>query len=115
MSPARKRRAKTFTAEIYEGHSDRAVIVPFDPSKAWGTKPRRIGYRNHVGHAVLGNVGGKPFESWIWFYFREWRMVIADPILAAAGAAPGDAVKITVRPHPEPESVAPYEPGPKRR
>ena len=106
---------KTFTAEIYEGHSDCAVIVPFDPAKVWKTKPHRIGYRKYAGHAVRGTINGEPFESWIWFYFHEWRMVIADQVLMAVRAAPGDAVKIPVRPHPRPEAVAPYKPGPKRR
>lgn len=27
---------KRFTAELYQGHSDRAVIVPFDPAEVWG-------------------------------------------------------------------------------
>jgi hypothetical protein len=106
---------KTFTAEIYEGHSDCAVVVPFDPARVWKTKPRRIGHREYVGHAVRGTVGGRAFESWIWFYFHQWRMVIADDVLAAAGATPGDEVKIAVGPHPDPEAVAPYQPGPKRR
>jgi len=106
---------KTFTAELYAGHSDCAVIVPFDPAALWKTKPRRIGYRKYEGHAVRGRIAGQPFESWIWLYFHEWRMVIADEVLAAAGVAPGDSVKLAVEPHPAPESVPPYKPGPKRR
>ena len=106
---------KRFTAEIYAGHSDCAVLVPFDPAQAWKSTPCRIGYGKHVGHAVRGTVNGEPFESWIWFYFHEWRMVIDDAVLAAIRAKPGDAVKITVRAHPTPTSVKPYEPGPKRR
>ena len=105
-----------FAAEIYEGHSDCAVLVPFDPAKVWkSSAPRRIGYGKHLGHAVHGKVDGEAFESWIWFYFHEWRMVIADAVLAAIDASPGDTVKISVRPHPEPEKVPPYRPGAKRR
>ena len=106
---------RRFRAELYAGHSDSAVIVPFDPSKSWKTKPRRIGYRKYTGHAVRGTINGESFESWIWFYFHEWRMVIADAVLAAIDASPGDTVKISVRPHPEPEKVPPYRPGAKRR
>ena len=106
---------KRFTAEVYEGHSDCAVLVPFDPAEEWKTKPVRIGYGKHVGHAVRGTIGGVPFESWIWFYFHEWRMVVPDPVLAAAGLSPGDRAKVAVRPHPRPEAVARYRPGPKRR
>ena len=108
-------RTKQFTAEIYEGHSDCAVIVPFDPVQAWKTTPKRIGYGKHTGHAVEGSIDGVPFEGWIWFYFHEWRMVVPDAVLSAIGAAPGTAVKVVVRPHRDPESVAPYEPGPRRR
>jgi hypothetical protein len=106
---------KRFTAELYEGHSDCAVLVPFDPAKAWKSAPRRIGYGKHAGHAVKGTVNGEPFESWIWFYFREWRMVIDGVVLAAIRAKPGDALKIAVRPHPSPDDMRPYKPGPKRR
>jgi hypothetical protein len=108
---------KRFIAEIYEGHSDCAVIVPFDPAVAWGsaTSARRIGYGKHVGHAVLGTINGESFESWIWFYFKQWRMVVAAEVLKAAGVAPGDTGKIAVRAHPQPESVAKYKPGPRRR
>ena len=107
--------AKKFSAELYEGHSDCAVIVPFDPSKTWDAVPRRIGYRKYTGYAVSGTVNGAPFESWIWFYFHEWRMVISDGVLATIGAAAGEQVRVAVKPHPRPEAVAPYEPGPKRR
>ncbi len=89
--------------------------MPFDPAKVWKSTPRRIGYRKHVGHAVQGVVEGQPFESWVWFYFHEWRMVLPDAVLAAIGAAPGDTMKIAVRPHSQPESVPHYKPGPKRR
>ena len=106
---------KRFTAELYEGHSDCAVIVPFDPSETWEAQPRRIGYRKHVGYAVRGAVNGQPFEGWIWFYFHVWRLVIPDAAVAAIGAQPGESVKVIVRPHPKPEEVAPYTPGAKRR
>ena len=111
----RTRGMKRFSAEVYEGHSDCAVIVPFDPAKTWKTTPRRIGYGKHLGHAVEGSIDGVRFEGWIWFYFHEWRMVIPDAVLAAAGAEPGDSVKVSVRAHPKPEMVAPYQPGAKRR
>jgi hypothetical protein len=106
---------RRFRAELYAGHSDSAVIVPFDPSKSWKTKPRRIGYRKYTGHAVRGTINGESFESWIWFYFREWRMVIDASVLAAIGAEPGDEMTIAVSPHPHPEEVPPYEPGARRR
>jgi hypothetical protein len=102
---------KRFTSEIYEGHSDCAVFVPFDPAQEWNSVPRLFGYRKHVGHAVSGTINGQPFESWIWFYFKEWRMVIDAAVLRAAGLKAGDKAKIAVRPHPKPEAMAPYKPG----
>jgi hypothetical protein len=114
-SPSAKS-AKTFSAEIYQGHTtDCGVLVPFDPAKAWKTEPRCIGYRSHMGHATLGKVGGEQFESWIFHYFHEWRMVVDGATLAKIGAGPGDTVKFTLRPHPRPEEVALFQPGPKRR
>jgi hypothetical protein len=111
---------KRFTAELYEGHSDCAVLVPFDPVAIWNTTPRRIGYQKHMGHAVAGKVAAsgtakaEPFESWIWFYARQWRMVIDDDVLAKIKAEPGQRVKLAVRPHPKPETVAPYRPARQR-
>ena len=102
---------KRFTATLYRGHSDSAVIVPFDPGTLWQLEPRRIGYRKYVGYAVRGRIAGVTFESWIWLYFHEWRMVIADAVLAKAKVEPGDAVTISVEPHAKPEQVAPYVPG----
>ena len=106
---------KRFTAELYEGHSDCAVIVPFDPSTVWTATPRSIGYGKHTGYAVSGTANGEPFAGWIWFYFHEWRMVIDDAVLAAIGASPGDALKLVVKPHPRPDAVHPYKPGSKRQ
>jgi hypothetical protein len=111
----RRARMEKFAAELYEGHSDCAVIVPFDSATSWKAKPRRIGYGKHVGYAVRGTVNGEPFEGWIWFYFHEWRMVIADAVLAKIGAEPGQLLKVCVSTHPKPETVEPYQPGAKRR
>ena len=38
-----------------------------------------------------------------------------EAFLAAIDATVGDSVKIVVRPHPKPETVAPYKPQAKRR
>lgn len=108
---------KRFTGEVYAGHTtDCGVLVPFDPAKSWkGSKPLPIGYRKHVGHAVRGTVNGQPFESWIFHYFHEWRMVVPAAALEAADVAAGESAKFAVRPHPDPESAPKFTPGPKRR
>jgi hypothetical protein len=103
--------AQRFEAEIYRGHSDRAVHVPFAPEVVWGIAPRRIGYRKHMGHAVRATVDGHPFEGWIWPYVRKFVLVIPDPVLDAASLDAGDVVELRVEPHPEPERVPPFRPG----
>lgn len=108
--------AKRFTGEIYAGHTtDCGVIVPFDPSSAWKTaEPLPIGYRKFVGYAVRGTVNKKPFESWIFHYFHQWRMVVPESVLAVAALDAGDSAEFEVRPHPKPLGVAKFAPGPKR-
>jgi hypothetical protein len=102
---------------VYQGHTtDCGVIVPFDPSKTWKeSKPLPIGYRKLVGHAVQGTIEGAPFESWIFHYFRQWRMVVPGPALDAANVAAGHQATFTVRPHPRPDEAPPFTPGPKLR
>ena len=109
--------ARRFTGEIYAGHTtDCGVIVPFDASMAWRSAPTLpIGHRKHVGYAVRGTVGGEPFESWIFHYFKQWRMVVPGAAMKAAKLGPGDTAKFVVQPHPEPESAPKFKPGPKRR
>jgi len=108
---------KRFSAEVYEGHTtDCGVIVPFDPGGAWkASKPLPIGYRKLVGHAVVGSVNGKPFESWVFHYFHQWRMVVPGAALEASGTAAGDRARFVLRPHPRPDDAAKFTPGPKRR
>jgi len=108
---------KRFTAEIYQGHTtDCGVIVPFDAAKVWkSSKPLPIGYRKHVGYAVRATINGKPFESFVFHYFKEWRMVVPEEALDAAGVGPEETAKFAHSAHPDPESVKKFEPGPKRR
>lgn len=108
---------KRFRGVIYAGHTtDCGVLVPFDPSKLWkAAKPLPIGYRKHIGYAVRGTVGGKEFESWIFHYFHEWRMVVPGAAMDAAGVVAGDTATFAVRPHPRPESASKFVPGPKRK
>jgi hypothetical protein len=108
---------KRFSAEVYEGHTtDCGVIVPFDPGRAWkGSKPLPIGYQKHVGHAVKGTIEGKPFESWVFHYFHQWRMVVPGSALKAAGVGAGESARFALRPHPQPGTAGKFTPGPKRR
>lgn len=109
--------AKRFTGEIYAGHTtDRGVIVPFDASKAWRSAPTLpIGRSKHVGYAVRGTANGEPFESWIFHYFKKWRIVVLGAAMKAAKLGPGDTAKFVVQPHPEPETAPKFKAGAKRR
>jgi hypothetical protein len=108
---------KRFSAEIYQGHTtDCGVIVPFDAAKVWkSAKTLPIGYRKHVGYAVRGTVNGAKFESWVFHYFHEWRMVVPKKALDAAGVGPEETAKFALSLHPDPESAKKFEPGPKLR
>ena len=105
-----------FTAEIYAGHTtDCGVLVPFDPSVQWQkAKPLPIGYYKHIGYAVRGTIEGEAFESLIFHYFKQWRMVVPGLAMAAAKLEVGDAAEFVLRPHPKPETAAKFTPGPKR-
>jgi hypothetical protein len=106
-----------FTAEVYAGHTtDCGALVPFDPAKTWkSSTPLPLGYRKHVGYAVRGTIDGKAFESWVFRYFREWRLIVPGRALEAAGVEAGDTAKFALKPHSDPDAVAKFAPGPKRR
>jgi len=107
---------KRFRAEIYAGHTtDCGAIVPFDASIAWKKADvLPIGYRKLAGYAVRGEVDGAAFESWVFLYHRQWRLIVPGHALAQAELGPGDEAAFTLRLHPKPESAAKFEPGPKR-
>ncbi len=107
---------KRFSAEVYQGHTtDCGAIVPFDPSREWKTAELLpIGYRKHVGYAVKGSLDGKPFESWVFHYFHQWRLIVPASALRAAGVGAGDRGRFVLGPHPEPDAVRKFTPGPKR-
>ena len=107
---------KRFPGTIYAGHTtDCGVLVPFDPSKVWpSVEPLPIGYRKFVGYAVRGTVAGVPFESWIFHYFKQWRLVVPRKALEAAGVDAGDDARFSVRPHPQADQAPKFQVGPKR-
>lgn len=109
--------AKSFSAEIYAGHTtDCGAIVPFDPSKVWRSAPTLpLGYRKHVGYAVRGTLEGEAFESWVFLYHKQWRLIVPGAAMKAAKLGPGDTAEFAVQPHPEPETAPKFKPGPKRR
>lgn len=98
---AKKRAGVGFEAQLYKGHDETcAVHVPFDPREVWGDprsdivvgrskKPRRA-------HRVRGTVNGVSFESAIWFYFRNFVMIIDADTRKRAKARPGDMLEFVI-------------------
>lgn len=115
-SHTRHMRSQRFKAEVYAGHTtDCGALVPFDPAEKWkGTQLLSIGYRKHDGYAVQGSVNGVPFESWVFFYFKQWRLIVPNPALDSAHVAVGEVASFTLRPHQHPEDNPKFTPGPKR-
>ena len=103
MARTRKRKGVGFSAEMYEGHDGTtAVHVPFDPREVWDAAPAAIvigrSKKPRNAHLVRGTVNGVAFESAIWFYFRDFVMIIEPAVRKAAKAKPGDTVEIVVEP-----------------
>ena len=98
-----KRKGIGFEAELYEGHDKTcAVHVPFDPNEIWGAAPDEIvigrSKKARKAHRVSGSINGVPFESAIWFYFRNFVLIIEPAVRKRAKAKPGDTVEIVVAP-----------------
>ncbi len=90
-------KTRRFRAEIETGHKGEAVIVPFDPAKAWGTKSRRVpGYA--VGWLAKGTIAGVPFESFVGHRWGRFFILVPAEMQRAAGVKPGDVVDVVVSP-----------------
>jgi hypothetical protein len=99
----RKAKGVGFQAALYEGHDGTcAVHVPFDPKEVWDHAPSEIviGRKQtpRQAHLVRGTVNGVSFESAIWFYFRNFVMIIEPAVTKRAKVAPGDTLEIVVEP-----------------
>ena len=88
---------RRFRAEVEMGHKGAAVIVPFDPAKAWGTAPKKV-LGEAIGHLVRGTVNGAPFEGFIGHRWGRFFILTDDALLRAAGAKPEDVVEVVVTP-----------------
>jgi len=86
-----------FRAEILMGHKGAAVIVPFDPTAVWKTKPVQVGFRR-LGHLVRGTINGHAFEGWIGYRWGRYFIMVDDELQRAAGAAVGETVEMMVEP-----------------
>jgi hypothetical protein len=83
MKRRASRRSRSFEAELLDGHKGPAVLVPFDPARAWAVKPRLIpsaAYGLRPGFPVRGTFQGIAFTGWIG---QRWgrRFLLVEPAL----------------------------------
>jgi predicted DNA-binding protein (MmcQ/YjbR family) len=100
---ARSKRAaeRRFDSVLESGHKGCAVIVPFDPERAWGRPPVAIAtpvYGKIRGHPVAGTIAGERFEGWIGRRWGRNFILVDEALRRRTGAAPGDSVSVVVRP-----------------
>jgi hypothetical protein len=90
-------RPAAFTGTVLGGHKGAAVEVPFDPAARWGVPPGplRPGRR---GHRVRATVNGAAVETAVVPRSRTFFLLLDEAVLAAAGAAVGDEVRVRVAP-----------------
>ena len=108
-------RSRSFEAELLDGHKGPAVLVPFDPARIWGVKPRLVpsaAYGLRPGYPVRGRFQGVAFTGWIG---ERWgrRFLLVEPALQRrARVEVGE--RCTVRVSPAPGGF-PVKPAPRRR
>ena len=90
------------------GHKGAAVIVPFDPARAWRVAPKKV-LGETVGWPVRGTMNGAPFAGAIGFRWGRWFVRTDAALERAAGIVPGDLVDVVVSPR------GPAGSAPKRR
>ncbi len=99
--PSGRGKRLTFRAEILTGHKGAAVIVPFDPAEAWGSRPVLIAskaYGKRPGHPVRATLNGHPFNGWIGHRWGRFFILVDQALQEAAGVAVGDVVGVSVQP-----------------
>lgn len=90
-------RERRFRGPLEEGHKGSAVIVPFDPAKAWRLAPKKV-LGETVGWPVRGTMNGAAFSGAIGFRWGRWFIRTEAALERAAGIVPGDLVEVRVEP-----------------
>jgi hypothetical protein len=98
---------RRFETELELGHKGvSAIIVPFDPGDIWGTRAVSIPHpRYRTGHLVKGAINGIAFEGWIGFRWGRFFIIVDEELQRAAGASPGDMVKVAIEPRAPPRDT----------
>jgi hypothetical protein len=90
-----------FATAVEPGHKGCAIVLPFDPDRAWGRRAR---------HFVRGALNGVPIEAEIGTRWGRHFTRVDDDLLEALGLAPGDVVAVELGPRPRNELDAPQAP-----
>ena len=101
-------RLADFVAELLDGHTGPAVLVPFDPQDAWGAPPQKIAnpvYGQSSGHRVTGTMNGHPFDGWIGRRWGSFFLLVDAALRRAAGIAVGDQVRVVIGPAASPAAT----------
>jgi uncharacterized protein DUF1905 len=87
-----------FTAQLIEGHKGvHAVIVPFDPQEAWGTKPVKIDPRRD-GWLIRGTINGLRFLGWIGYRWGRFFIIVDPETRETLRVKAGDRIVFVVEP-----------------
>lgn len=92
---------RKFRAELLTGHKGAAVLVPFDPAKAWGSRPVRVAsaaYGLRPGHLIRASLNGHAFDGWIGHRWGNFFILVDPRLQKAAGVEVGDMVEVAVAP-----------------
>jgi hypothetical protein len=75
------------------------VVLPFDPRKVWGVRPR---------YHIRGTISGKGVRGALEQFAKGYYLPLGPAYRRAAGLQPGDAVTVVLIPEgPQSEALAP--------
>lgn len=84
-----------FVGQVFSGHKEMAVEVPFDPRERWQSTAQsfRKGRRGHLVHCKLN---GAPFDSAIVARSRRFFVLVPVRIVMAESLGAGDTVEVEI-------------------
>ncbi|WP_430390274.1 DUF1905 domain-containing protein [Dyella sp. 20L07] len=92
-----RHRAVAFRAKVQNGHSQWAVVLPFDPITQWSTPARPLWKCGH-GHRVRGSLNGRDFQGTVVERAGAFWLVLEDSLATAVGLNVGQSVDVLIEP-----------------
>jgi len=98
--PSKRGPERSFHATLEGSEKGRVYIVlPFDPAKEWGPRPR---------YHITGSINGNRIRGAIDQFDRGYYLPLGPTYRRDAGLKPGDQVAVTLAPEgPQSEALAP--------